>query len=272
MHLRAEPFDHRAIAPLPIGHEEALLGKAVLGIEDDDPGLVAACPLQHMREHRGALIGAGRAAIGVGRGDHHDRAAIGYRVELFADQLRLPAGLPAMRHEFLGCLRPAGHGIVVQVDARREHQPVVRQSSAIGEHDLFLVPVDLRGAAADERDAISRGQPVVAMDDLVIALEAADIEVGVKAGLVGLVLLDQLHRDRALAVLGEIFRRRRAARPAADDDHARPGLAQQGGRGQRARGQQSAGACHQIPPGRFHRPVLHAFTARIHGLGVSAPK
>ena len=108
------------------------------------------------------------------------------------------------------------------------HEPVVRQALAGREHDLLLVAVDLGGAGAGERDAVVLRQRVVAMDDLVIALEAADIEVGVEAGLVGLVLLDQRHGDGALAVLGDVARGRRAARAAADDDDAGLGLAEHG--------------------------------------------
>jgi hypothetical protein len=59
-----------------------------------------------------------------------------------------------MRHRFFRRLRPARHGIVFQIDARRYDQPVIGQLLATGENDFLLVAVDLAGAVGDDRDAV----------------------------------------------------------------------------------------------------------------------
>ena len=67
-----DPFDHAGIKLLPRLLEQALLGKAVLGVEDQDlrARLVG---LQIMRDQAGALVRRGRAAQRRGRHRDHDQ-------------------------------------------------------------------------------------------------------------------------------------------------------------------------------------------------------
>jgi hypothetical protein len=97
MHLRVLPLDHAGVVLLPALHEQALLGEVLLRVDDDDARFLVALGLEHVRHHRHALVGAGRAAVGIGRRDHHDGRAVRQRVELALEQLRLRAGLPGVR-------------------------------------------------------------------------------------------------------------------------------------------------------------------------------
>ena len=89
-----------------------------------------------MGDQAGALVGPGRAAERVGRRRHDDRAAILHRLELAAQQQRLRAGLPGMRHALGGGLVVAGQRVQAEIDAGREHQPVVGERRAVAERDL----------------------------------------------------------------------------------------------------------------------------------------
>ena len=91
------PFDHAGIELGPAVLEQALLGEGVLGIEQQQLRLRLP-DLQPVGDQAGALVGAGRAAEGIGRRRHHDQAAIVHRLQLLAQQHGLRAGLPGMRH------------------------------------------------------------------------------------------------------------------------------------------------------------------------------
>ena len=63
------PFDHVAIQTLPAIHEQSLLGKVVLRIQDQNFRFWLVC-LEVMRHHAGTFIRSGWASKGIGRCDH----------------------------------------------------------------------------------------------------------------------------------------------------------------------------------------------------------
>ena len=150
VHFRILPLDHAGIMLLPAFHEQGLLGEAFLRIEDHDFRFLVALGFQHMRHHRDALVGSGRAAIRIGRCHHDDQRAVLERIELFLQELGLRTRLPGMRHDLGRGFGIAGHRIELDVDARRDHQPVIGQRRAVREAHGLLVPVD-RGARSYAR-------------------------------------------------------------------------------------------------------------------------
>ena len=204
-------------------------------IEDDDLRLLVALGLEHMREHGGALIRPGRAAIGIGRRDHHDQRAVVERIEPLHQQLGLRAGLPGMRHGLRRRFRIAGHRIPLEVDAGRDHQPVIGDA-LLADHDLLLVAVD--GARARRHDAHALlAHLVVVVGDRLERAVAADIEVREEAGREVADRLDHGDVDRTGRVLVDEARDRAAAWAAAEHDQLGLGfgLSQDGGREQRRR-------------------------------------
>jgi hypothetical protein len=71
-----------------------------------------------------------------------DQSTVGDRIEALLEQLGLRACAPGMRHGLLVLAAPAGNAVVLQVDARRQDEPVVGQGRAVGEGDRLLVTVD----------------------------------------------------------------------------------------------------------------------------------
>ena len=118
------PFDDAGIKLLPGVLEQPLLGEGVLGVEDDQLRL-RLFGLEIMRDQAGALVGAGRAAERIGRRRDHDEAAILHGLELLAQQQRLRSGLPGVRHLRGRGLVVAGQRVPADIDAGRQHQPVV---------------------------------------------------------------------------------------------------------------------------------------------------
>ena len=83
-----------------------------------------------MRDQAGALVWRGRTAReGVAGTASTTSAAILHRLELPAQQHGLLAGLPGVRHLCRRGLVIAGQRIEPQVDARRQHEPVVGQAT-----------------------------------------------------------------------------------------------------------------------------------------------
>jgi hypothetical protein len=127
--LRRQPLDHAGIEPAPCLLEQILLEEAVLGIEDDDlrPRLMA---LEVIRHHRGALIGAGRAAERVRRRHDDEEAAVRHGVKLPLQQLGLPPGDPGMWQHGGGDRVIALDGIEAEADAGGDDEPVIGQALA----------------------------------------------------------------------------------------------------------------------------------------------
>ena len=118
------PFQVVGIELLPGVLEQPLLGEGVLGVEHDQlrlrlPGL------EVVGDQAGALVGAGRAAERIGRRRHDDDAAVLHGLELAAQQQRLLAGLPGVRHLLGGRLVVARQAVPADVDAGRHDQAVV---------------------------------------------------------------------------------------------------------------------------------------------------
>ena len=107
--------------------------------------------LEEVRDHAGALVRARRAAVGVAGHRHDDDAAVVHRLELLHQQQRLRAGLPGVRHDLGRRGRIAFDGAVVEVDAGRQHEPVVGQRLAAGERDALLAGIDRRRRVVDDR-------------------------------------------------------------------------------------------------------------------------
>ena len=211
MDARPEPLDHAGIVSFPALLEQALLGKAVLRIEHEDLGIAPAGALQHMGHHRHPLIRPGRAAIGIGRSDDHDDALVRHGVEPALQERRLRPGPPGMRHGLLMLAAPAGHRIVFEVDAGREHEPVIGEARAVGEQHLALVAIDPARGLRIDLEAVGGCDLVVAVGDRGKVAIAAEKQVGVETGDELALRLDQHDLDGALAVLGDVFRRRHTA-------------------------------------------------------------
>ena len=118
------PFDHSRIKLLPGVLEQALFGEGVLGVEDEQLR-ARLFGFQIMRNQAGALIRSRRAAEGIGGGCDHHQTAIVHGLELLAQQQRLLAGFPGMRHLRRGGFVIALQRVETQIDAGRQHQPVV---------------------------------------------------------------------------------------------------------------------------------------------------
>ena len=185
-----------------------------------------------MREHRDALVGSGRAAIGIGRRDHHDGVAVLQRVELLDQELGLRSGLPGVRHDLRGRFRIAGHRVELDVDPGRDHEAVIGNALAAREHDLALVAIDRSRGLVHELHPLL-AHLVVAMGDRLERAVAADIDVREEAGGELLLRLDQRDVDRALQVLVDIARDGAAAGAASDHHQLRLALAEHGRREQR---------------------------------------
>ena len=79
------PFKDARIKLLPGHLKQLLLGESVLGVEHDELRL-RLMGLEIMGDQAGALIGAGRAAIGIGGNGHDDHAPIPHGLKLAAQQ------------------------------------------------------------------------------------------------------------------------------------------------------------------------------------------
>src|SRR5690606_19318111 len=102
------------------------------------------------------------------------------------------------------------------VDAGRQDELVVVERLAGRERDGARGAVDVLGEGAGDRDAEAR-QLVIAVADRFEIDEAAEIEVGERAGIEPLRRLDQRDAEFGAEAL-QIFRSRGAAEAAADND------------------------------------------------------
>ena len=203
--------------------------------------------LEVVRDLAGSLVRSGRAAEGRLRHREDVHAAVAHRFELLAQLDRLRSGLPGMQN---GLLRlrvvEPGNLVVHEVDARRDHEPVVREILDLLQPHPLPLDEDLGDLVADDLDAVL-AQLLVAERQVADAARAAENEVGQRAGNELRVALDQEHLDATLAPHPDVLRAGRAAVAAADDDHpadrldrlGRPG----GARGEDRRGGGRCGAC-----------------------------
>jgi hypothetical protein len=198
-----------------------LLGEFALGVEQDDLRF-RLLRLQIMGDHADPLVGAGRAAERVGRRGKHHKAAIVHRAELLDQHLGLPARAEiGMRHHFGSFGRIALDGVIFQRDAGREHELVIGDAVAPLEPDLALRAVYIARRGHDEAHT-QFFQAVIIMHERFEAQQAANMQVGEKAGPIDRLRFDERDLKLRRAFL-DIMRHRRAARAAADNDH--PALA-----------------------------------------------
>ena len=135
-------------------------GERILGVEDDQLR-ARLSGLQIMRDQAGALVRRRRTAIGRGGHRDHHQAAVLHGLELLSQQHDLLAGLPGMRHFLRGGFVVAGQRVEAQIDAGRQHQPVIGKRRAVGEGDRARLRIHLDRGLRDHRDA-GRGDLVVA--------------------------------------------------------------------------------------------------------------
>ena len=128
------PLEQARVQLGPGGLEQPLLGERVLGVEHDQLG-ARLLRLEIVRDQARALVGPGRAAERIRRRCDHDEPAVRHGLELPAQQQGLLARAPGMRHMRGRRLVVAGQRAPADVDAGRQHEPVVRQARAVGERD-----------------------------------------------------------------------------------------------------------------------------------------
>ncbi len=135
------PFDHAGIELLPGRLEQPLHGEAVLGVEHDHLG-ARLFGLEIVRDQAGALVGRRRTARRIDRrGDHHG-AAVGHGFKLPAQQRDLLAVVEGVRHAGGGGVVVARDGVPAEIDAGRDHQPVVGELRAVGERHRACLRID----------------------------------------------------------------------------------------------------------------------------------
>ncbi len=174
------------------------------------------------------LVGTGRAAIGRDRDRERVDAAVGHRLELAAQQHRLLAGLPGVRDDAGRAHRVRlvrRDRVPHELDARREHEAVVRQAAAAGGRHDALVDVDAGRGVAHDVHAPAARQVVVGNRHVVDRLAAADHEVRDRARDERLARLDQRHVDGAVAPHPQVLRAGGSGVAAADHHHLACGAA-----------------------------------------------
>src|SRR5439155_22240783 len=138
------------------------------------------------------------------------------------------------------------------VDARCQHEPVVRQLRAVGERDRSRRRVDGGRARAGDRDAVSSDALVSELLGGELA-QAADHRVAERAGGERPVRLDQRHDDARV----ELAKRAGTACPreaTADDHDAGPGRLGAGSTGSESdRGGRRDAQLEKMSAGRLHR-------------------
>ena len=205
-----------------------------------------------MGDQAGALIGARRAAIGIG-GDRHDHhAPIAHGLQLAAQKQGLGARFPGVGHDLRRRLVIAGQGVETDVDARREHKPVIGQRRPAGEAHEARIGVHAGGQFGRDDDPLARQGLVAELLGGEVPA-AVDHQIAEGAGGIDGVGLDQRHRH-AHAV--QIARAGRPAKAAADDDGFRLDLTNGAGRregegegeggGASAKNAASAGMAHGV--------------------------
>ena len=221
-------FQHRAVQAQEGAHEVVLLDQDVrIGVQHDDLA-ARLLQLEPVRQQAGALVGAGRAAVGRLRDGEHDRAASGHGVELAGQQGGLRASLPGVRHQ----VRVGQAGDGVELDAGRHDDPVRRQHRARRQCDPHQHRVDGTNLREHRLDAVLGAQRVVLVVQARQRALAGQDHAAHDVGGVDRRALDQRHLDR-IAPHPHVFREGGAGHAAADDDHA----------GFRAGGRDGQGAC-----------------------------
>ena len=237
-----DPFDHRSVDFLPALHEQGHLGKLVLGIDDQDLRL-RLLGLEIVGDHAGPFVRPGRAAERVAGRRQNDDPAVFHRLKLLAQQNGLRAGFPGMR-DLLRRRRIVALDLApLEIDARRQDQLVPADRGAAGGRHRFLGMVDPGDRVVHDLDAALRHR-VEAVTDRSDVAQAAQHQIAERAGVEGLVRLDQRHLDRVAAEHLGVFRRAGAAEAAADhDDSAALALGHSRGCERRRRG---AGHCSKL--------------------------
>jgi len=128
-----------------------------------------------------------------------------------------------MGHDLGGRPGPAGHRVVVEGDARRQHQAVVGHGGAVGQAHLARRDVDGRRVLVDHPHSGQACHPGVAVLQHLQLAEAAVVEIGVEAGGVGGLRFNQGDVQGVLTAAGQRLQHREAAHAAANDCHPRPG-------------------------------------------------
>src|SRR3954469_19339021 len=147
------PLNHPRIKLLPRRLEQALLGERVLRVKDEKLA-TRLVTLEIVGDQTRSLIGSGRAAERVGGSYNDDGTPILHYLKLPAQQKGLLSGLPGMRQSF-GCFFAiARQRVEAEVDARREHQPVVVQDGAVRERDAAGLRIDSRRAVRGQSDPL----------------------------------------------------------------------------------------------------------------------
>jgi len=213
-------FDDALVAIRPgLLEQRALGGHVVVAVQNQHLGFGLGLA-EVMRHLTGALVGAGRAAVGCQRDADGIHTAVGHGLELFAQRQGLGAGLPCVQHPVLRAgLLHAGQRVPHEVHAGREHQAVVGQRLATGEAHLALVGVDGGGPVARDLHAVAPGQIVVGRGDVGHLLAAAQHQVGQRAGDKAVIGFDQRDLDAPLGPHADVLGGGGAAIAPADDDH-----------------------------------------------------
>jgi hypothetical protein len=227
------PFDHAGIEFGPAVLEQALLGKGILRVEQQQLRLRLP-DREPVGDQAGALVGAGRAAEGIGGRRHHDQPAIVHRLQLPAQQHGLRPRLPGMRHLLRCGLVVARDRAPVEVDAGRHDQPVVGKPVAVGQGHRPRVDINRGRARLGDRNP-------GALDSVVAELLLVDLaqvrqhRIAEGAGCVDGVRLDQGDVERGLQPL-QGARHRGPTEAATDHDDPGPPLCRNHGRGEPGRG------------------------------------
>ena len=125
------PFEIR-IERLPRILEQALLGEGVLGIEHDQFRF-RLLGLEIIGDQARPLVRSGRTTEWIGRRRHHHGAAVLHCFQLTAQQRRLFARFPGMRHALGRGFGVAGQPVPANVDPGRQHQAIVGEPRAVAE-------------------------------------------------------------------------------------------------------------------------------------------
>ncbi len=240
----------------------------VVGVENDDLGL--GFVLFEVGGHqRGALVRAGRAAVGgLGHRDG-EHPAVAHGLDLLAQRHGFRAGFHGNEQlaRFIRSFQSLDR-IEHQIDAGRDHELVVLQRVAVGELDGVGGRVDAFHHAFDPFHAVAVAQRVVGGGDVLHRLGAGDDQIGNRAGDEGIARIDHRHLDGVARPVTDVFGRSRAAITGADDDDLAFARGAAGGagaarqRGCETDGAHSGGACQEFATGLHGVCVLTVFAAR----------
>lgn len=126
-----------------------------------------------------------------------------------------------MGHGILRIDRIPVHRFIFKVDARRYHQPVIANFGTRPQLYCLCGTIDADRPVMDDVDAVPGCQCIIGMADIVIVMQAAQIEVGEEAGIILLCRFNQGYIDGSLRVLGDVARGSRPAGASSDNHHTR---------------------------------------------------